>query len=31
VTADIKVGKRTMLSYMFSRVLPTFYDGMREP
>ena len=31
VTADIKVGKRTMLSYMFSRVLPVVTDGMREP
>jgi HlyD family secretion protein len=31
VTADIKVGKRTMLSYLFSRVLPVASDGMREP
>ncbi len=31
VTADIKVGKRTVLSYMFSRVLPVAREGMREP
>lgn len=31
VTTDIKVGKRTILTYLFSRVLPTFMDGMREP
>jgi hemolysin D len=31
VTADVKVGKRTILTYMFSRVLPAFMDGMREP
>ncbi len=31
VTADIKVGKRTMLSYLFARVLPVATDGMREP
>ena len=31
VNADVKVGKRTILSYMLSRVLPVVYDGMREP
>jgi HlyD family type I secretion membrane fusion protein len=31
VTADVKVGKRTLLSYLFARVLPVFMDGMREP
>jgi HlyD family secretion protein len=31
VTTDIKVGKRTMLSYLFARVLPVATDGMREP
>lgn len=31
VTADVKVGKRTVLSYMLSRVLPVAMDGMREP
>ncbi len=31
VAADIKVGKRTVLSYMFSRVLPVAHEGMREP
>ncbi len=31
VTADVKVGKRTLVSYLLSRVLPVFMDGMREP
>ena len=31
VTADIKVGKRTLVSYLLSRVLPIAMDGMREP
>ena len=31
VTMDIKVGKRTLVSYLLSRVLPVFMDGMREP
>jgi hemolysin D len=31
ITADIMVGKRTVLSYMFSRVMPVGMDGMREP
>ena len=31
VVSDVKVGKRTVLSYLFSRVLPVALDGMREP
>ena len=31
VTVDIKVGKRTMVPYLLSRVLPVAMDGMREP
>lgn len=31
VQADIKVGHRTMLSYLFGRYLPTLTEGMREP
>jgi hemolysin D len=31
VTADIKVGKHTILSYMLSRVLTVASDAMREP
>ncbi len=31
VTADIMVGKRTVLTYLLSRALPTAMDGMREP
>ena len=31
VTADIKVGQRTLVSYLLSRVLPVAMDGMREP
>ncbi len=31
VTADIKVGKHTILAYMLSRVLPVANDAMREP
>lgn len=31
VNADVKVGKRTVLSYLLSRVLPVALDGMREP
>ena len=30
-TADVMVGKRTVLSYIFSRALPIAMDGMREP
>jgi hemolysin D len=31
ITADVKVGKRTVLSYILSRALPVAMDGMREP
>ena len=31
VTADVKVGKRTMLDYLLARVLPIASEGMREP
>lgn len=31
VTSDIKTGKRTVLTYMLSRVLPVAQEGMREP
>jgi len=31
VTADIKVGKRTVLSYLLGRVMPLAQEGMREP
>ncbi len=31
VVADIKVGKRTILEYLLSRVLPVASEGMREP
>ncbi len=31
VTADIKVGKHSVLSYMLSRVLPVVHEAMREP
>jgi hemolysin D len=31
VTADIKVGRRTVLAYLLSRVVPTLTEGMREP
>ena len=31
VTADIKVGKRTVLQYLLGRVLPVASEGMREP
>jgi HlyD family secretion protein len=31
VTADIKVGKRTMLAYLLGRVLPVTHEAMREP
>ena len=31
VTADIKVGKRTVMTYLLGRVLPVAMDGMREP
>jgi len=31
ITADIKVGKRTMMDYLLGRVLPVAAEGMREP
>ena len=31
VTADIKVGKRTVLHYLLGRVMPVASEGMREP
>ncbi len=31
VTADIKVGKRTILQYILGRALPVVSEGMREP
>jgi len=31
VTADIKVGRRNILSYLFTRLLPVGLEGMREP
>ena len=31
VTADIQAGERTMLTYLFARVLPVGLEGMREP
>jgi hemolysin D len=31
VTADIKVGKRTVIEYLLSRVISTASEGMREP
>jgi HlyD family secretion protein len=31
VTADIKVGKRTVLKYLFGWLTPVTHEGMREP
>lgn len=31
VTADVKAGQRTLLTYLFARVLPVGLEGMREP
>jgi membrane fusion protein, hemolysin D len=31
VTADVKAGARTLLTYLFARVLPIGLEGMREP
>jgi len=31
VTADIKVGKRTVFSYLLGRIMPLAQEGMREP
>jgi HlyD family secretion protein len=31
VSADINVGKRTILQYLLSTVIPTTTEGMRDP
>jgi type I secretion membrane fusion protein, HlyD family len=31
VTADVKVGTRSVLAYFIERILPIAYDGLREP
>ena len=31
ISADIKVGRRTIMQFMLSSVVPTFRNGMREP
>lgn len=31
LTADIKIGKRTVVEYLMKRVMPAFTSGMREP
>ncbi len=31
VTADIRVGKQTLLRYMLGRMIPLAREGMREP
>ncbi len=31
VNADIKVGKRSVLAYIFSRFIPVATEAMREP
>ena len=31
MSADVKVGKRTIMQFMLSSVVPTFKNGMREP
>jgi HlyD family secretion protein len=31
ITADIKIGKRTVLTYLLARAIPTITEGMREP
>jgi HlyD family type I secretion membrane fusion protein len=31
VRADIKAGQRTLLTYLFARILPVGLEGMREP
>ena len=31
VTTDIKVGRRTIMQYLLSSVMPTMREGMREP
>jgi len=31
ITADILVGKRTVMRYLLGRVVPVATEGMREP
>ena len=31
VTADIKVGTRSVLSYFITKIMPVAYGSMREP
>ena len=31
VTTDIKVGRRTVLSYFLGKILPVAREGLREP
>jgi len=31
VTADIEIGKRTILQYLLSSMLPLLTEGMRDP
>jgi len=31
VTADIMIGRRNFLAYLFARMLPVGLEGMREP
>jgi hemolysin D len=31
VTTDVKVGKRTVFSYLLGRVIPVVHEGLREP
>ena len=31
ITADLKVGKRTVLTAMLARFVPAFKEGLREP
>lgn len=31
VTADVKIGERNLLTYLFARILPVGFEGMREP
>ncbi len=31
IEADIRVGQRTILAYIFDKLIPFFSEGMREP
>ena len=31
VTADVKVGERSVLGYFITKILPVAYDSMHEP